>query len=109
MLADNPCKGIERNGEDKRKRYMVGDEPQRPRNKHRRAPDRWRCARQGRLFVPRRTTAAGPKHCQYELRFHSGFTARRDRKPAFGMAEFGVLEPPLRLSVGNRATGFALV
>jgi hypothetical protein len=43
------------------------------------------------------------------LRFRSGFTARRDRKPAPGMAEFGVLEPPLRLSVLNRGTDFALV
>jgi integrase len=29
MRADNPCKGVERNHEEKRKRYMVGDELQR--------------------------------------------------------------------------------
>jgi integrase len=29
MRGDNPAKGIERNGENKRKRYLAGDEPQR--------------------------------------------------------------------------------
>jgi hypothetical protein len=43
------------------------------------------------------------------LRFHSGFAGRRDRKPAPGMTEFGLLHPSLRLSVLNRGTDFALV
>jgi len=38
-----------------------------------------------------------------------GFAGGRDRKPARGMAELGLLEPPLRFSVLNRGADFALV
>jgi hypothetical protein len=38
-----------------------------------------------------------------------GFAGGRDRKPTLGMAEFGLLDPPLRFSVLNGGTDFALV